>query len=344
MKKNYLTTAFLSVILLGGCQGEKEQTVGEQAVRVKVTQVSTASGEAGGCFSGTVEEENGTTLSFAVMGTVEQVRFHLGQHVAKGQLLATLDAASMQSSHEAARAALEQAEDAYRRMKELHNKGSLPEIEWVDAQSKLRQARSMEEIAAKNLKDCRLCAPYGGVIAEKSVEVGQNVVPGMSVAKLVTADVLKVKIAVPESEIAAIAVGQRAEVTVPALGGKRFTAIVAEKGAVAHPLSRSYEVKLRVADAPAELMPGMVTEVRMERVEAAERPVIPANIVQLDEQNRTFVWTVAHGKACKTLIRCGGYGATGVTVFSGLGKGDYFIVEGQHKVCNGMPVEVVNND
>lgn len=153
MRKIYLTTAFLSVLILAGCQGEKNRTAEERAVKVKVMQVSSASKEAGGHFSGTVEEENGTALSFAVTGTVKTVHFHLGQHVAKGQLLATLDPVSMQSSHDAAKASLEQAEDAYRRMKELHDKGSLPEIQWVEVQSRLRQARSMEEIASKNLKE-----------------------------------------------------------------------------------------------------------------------------------------------------------------------------------------------
>lgn len=338
MRKIYLTTAFLSVLILAGCQGEKNRTAEERAVKVKVMQVSSASKEAGGHFSGTVEEENGTALSFAVTGTVKTVHFHLGQHVAKGQLLATLDPVSMQSSHDAAKASLEQAEDAYRRMKELHDKGSLPEIQWVEVQSRLRQARSMEEIASKNLKDCNLYAPFGGVIAEKSVETGQNVMPGMGVARLVTAGMLKVKIAVPETEIAAITPGEKAEITVPALGGQRFTGTVVEKGAVANSLSRSYEVKLRVADATAELMPGMVTEVRLEKEETTGQPVIPASVVQLDEQNRSFVWTEQGGTASKRVIDCGGFTARGVRVLSGLESGERIIVEGQQKVCEGTRI------
>ncbi len=338
MKKMYLTTAFLSVMLLTGCQSEKHQTTGEQAVRVKVIQVSTSSREAGGHFSGTVEEENGTALSFAITGTVEKVYFHLGQRVTKGQLLASLNPVSMQSSYDAAKASLEQAEDAYRRMKELHDKGSLPEIQWVEVQSRLRQARSMEEIASKNLKDCNLYAPFGGVIAEKSVETGQNVMPGMGVAKLVTAGMLKVKIAVPETEIAAITTGEKAEITVPALGGQRFTGTVVEKGAVANSLSRSYDVKLRVADAPAELMPGMVTEVRIEKEETSEQLVIPAAVVQLDEKNRSFVWTEQGGTASKRVIACGEFTAQGVTVLSGLESEDRIIIEGQQKVCEGTKI------
>lgn len=52
-------------------------------------------------------------------------------------------------------------------MKLLHDKGSIAEMKWIEVQSKLQQARSMEEVARKNLKDCKLYAPYSGVISEK---------------------------------------------------------------------------------------------------------------------------------------------------------------------------------
>ena len=50
----------------------------------------------------------------------EPVKVDLGSRVRQGQLLATLDEVSMQN--------LKQAEDAYQRMKELHEKGSLAEM------------------------------------------------------------------------------------------------------------------------------------------------------------------------------------------------------------------------
>ena len=120
-------------------------------------------------FSGTVQEENGSSLSFPLMGRVKSVKVDLGSRVRQGQLLATLDEVSMQNTYQAAKATLKQAEDAYQRMKELHEKGSLAEMKWVEVQSKLQQAQSMEAVARKNLTDCQLYAPFSGVIAEKSL-------------------------------------------------------------------------------------------------------------------------------------------------------------------------------
>lgn len=325
-------------LALAGCQVKEEKTGGPSPVRVKVMKVALSEQNTSGRFSGTVEEAAGTPLSFSVMGTVNAVSFRLGDRVEKGQLLASLDATSVRSSYDAAKAALVQAEDAYRRMKELHGKGSLPEIKWVEVQSKLQQARSMEEMARKNLKDCKLYAPFSGVIADKSVEVGQNVIPGMAVGKLLGVSRLKVKISMPESEIASVSLRQKAEIVVPALGSRRFSGMVSEKGIMADPFSRSYEVKIDVADAGGDLMPGMVTEVRLAGADGGTAVIVPARIVQLDEKNRSFVWIDNNGVAEKRVISCGGFSGDGVVVASGLKADDRIIVEGQQKVCNGTKI------
>lgn len=337
MKTIYFLSALLSGCLLTGCKGNNNQNTGDKTVKVKVMQLSSSSVNESLQFSGTVEEENGTVLSFPVMGTLQSLHIHLGDHVTKGQLIATLDPTSMQSSYDAAKSSLEQAEDAYRRMKELHDKGSLPEIKWVEVQSQLKQAQSMEEIASKNLKDCKLYAPFNGYISEKSVEIGENMMPGMGVAKLVTTGLLKVKISVPETEIAHISNHQQAQIVVSALGGKSFSGTVIEKGVVANPLSRSYEVKIRVNDVEKELMPGMVADVYLEEEENT-LCVIPTNIVQLDEHNNTFVWIAKDGKAEKRVITCGEFTSNGVQVLSGIKSGEQLIVEGQHKISSDMQV------
>lgn len=325
-------------LALAGCQVKEEKTGGPSPVRVKVMKVALSEQKTSGRFSGTVEEAAGTPLSFSVMGTVNAVSFRLGDRVEKGQLLASLDATSVRSSYDAAKAALVQAEDAYRRMKELHGKGSLPEIKWVEVQSKLQQARSMEEMARKNLKDCKLYVPFSGVIADKSVEVGQNVIPGMAVGKLLGVSRLKVKISMPESEIASVSLHQKAEIVVPALGSRRFSGMVSEKGIMADPFSRSYEVKIDVADAGGDLMPGMVTEVRLAGADGGTAVIVPARIVQLDEKNRSFVWIDNNGVAEKRVISCGDFAGDGVVITSGLKVEDRIIVEGQQKVCNGTKI------
>ena len=331
----------LTAVMLSACNAENNKgQAADEAVRVEVTQVKTATSDRTSRYSGTVEEESGTLLSFAVGGTVSRVLVDEGDRVGKGQLIATLDTEQLTHNHASAQAALAQAEDAYRRMEELHGKGSLPEIKWVEAQTALQRARASEQMARKQLADCRLYAPFSGVISKKFAEKGQNVGAGTQIAKLVAVGRMKVKISVPESEMAQITVGQKADVTIEALGGASMQATVTEKGVAADPLSRSYDVKLSLPKADRKLLPGMVADVALRGGNTSIACILPAHIVQIDERNNEFVWLAVGGKAVKRIVTVGGFTADGVTVTSGLADGDMVITAGAQKVSEGMRVEI----
>ena len=299
-------------------------------------------------YSGTVEEENGVALSFSMGGTIKQLRVKVGDHVRRGQFIASVDPTSIKNSFDVAHATRLQAEDAFKRMKQLHEKGSLPDIKWVEMQSQLQQAVSAENIARKSLSDCNLYAPMDGVISEKNAEVGQNAAPGMPIAKLVTTRVLNVKIAVPESEMTGIHVRQRAKIQVQALDGRWFSGYVIEKGVIADPITRSYSVKIRVEGAADGLLPGMVSNVSLGKVSSVSSEnsgnsciIIPASLIQLGDDNSNFVWVDEGGKAVRRTIVCGEYMSQGVSIVSGLKHGDKLIVEGQQKVCTGTALKAI---
>lgn len=340
MKNLRPLAAIMAAAVLASCGGKGDSSpTATEAVKVETAIVGEAAGSKADRYSGTIEEENGTLLSFAVGGTVSNMLVDEGDRVSKGQLIATLDPEQMRSNHASAKAALEQAEDAYGRMKELHGKGSLPEIKWVEAQTALERAHAAEQSARKQLADCRLYAPFSGVISKKFAEKGQNVAAGTQVVKLVAVGRMKVKIAVPENEMAQITIGQKADVTIEALGGASMQGTVTEKGVAADPLSRSYEVKISLPKADRKLLPGMVADVALRGGTSPAACILPAHIVQIDETNNEFVWLAVKGKAVKRIITVGGFTAYGVTVTSGLADGDMVITAGAQKVSEGMRVK-----
>jgi len=276
------------------------------------------------------------------VGILKSVSAGEGQMVRQGQLIATIDETSLQSAYEAAQAAREQALDAEQRMRLLHDAGSLPEIKWIEVQTQVRQALSAEKMAKKALTDTRLYAPFSGYVAEKLAEAGQSVAPGVPIVKLVRIDHVKVSISVPEEEIAQIHTGQSLQVKVPALGGKTFEAKVVEKGVTADALSRSYEVKGIIGNPQHELLPGMIAEVHLGTMGTSQHMeqtiTLPAEIIQIDADNRPFVWTVVNDKALRTYVTLGQNIGDNVQITEGLMAGDKVICEGQQKVSNGMKV------
>ncbi len=331
-------------MMLGGCGRNSEKDTVVKAIKVKTLTVETGSNADTQGYSGTIEEDSGTSLSFASMGTLKSVAVSEGQMVRQGQLLATIDEASVKSSYEAALAAKEQALDAEQRMKLLYDSGSLPEIKWVEVQTQVRQALAAEKIAKKALTDTRLFAPFSGYIAAKYAEAGQSVAPGVAIVKLVKIDRVKVSFSVPEEEISKIQKGQALHVRVKALDDKMYEARITEKGVTADALSHSYEVKGIIGNPSHELLPGMIAEVKTHHrhlsVGGKSDYALPAEMIQLDVDNRLFVWRVVDGKAQKAYVTLGQNIGDNVQIVEGLSAGDKVICEGQQKVCTGIAVTI----
>ncbi len=334
--------AAMVLTALCGC-GEKKETAAEQTVRVKVQEIQAeaVNGEQG--FSGTIEEQSGVSLSFAGTGTIKRIYVSEGQTVRQGQLIAELDPTTMQNAYTISKTALEQAQDTYNRMKELHDGGSLPEMQWIQIENQLKSATASEAMAKKSLADTKLYAPFSGYISMKNAEIGENAAPGLSIVKLVNIASVKVKISVPEDDVQRIQKGSSMKIIVPALGNREFSGKVTERGVSADPRSRTYEVKATIQNYDGQLLPGMICQAFTNYMQGTMGVFIPANLVQLDSDNKTFVWVVNGDKAVKREIIISGETAQGAQVSGGLSDGDQLIVAGQQKVSNGMKVEVVKN-
>jgi RND family efflux transporter MFP subunit len=340
MKRVHFMMAAMVLAALCSC-GEKKQAVAEQTVRVKVQEIhpEAVNGEQG--FSGTIEEASGASLSFASAGTIKRIYVDEGQTVRQGQLIAELDPTTLQNAYTISKTSLEQAQDTYNRMKELHDAGSLPEMQWIQIENQLKSATAQEAIARKSLSDTKLYAPFSGYISSKIAEIGQNASPGMPIVKLVNIGSVKVKISVPEDDIQRIAQHSSMKVVVPALGNREFEGQVKERGVSADPRSRTYEVKATIQNHDGQLLPGMICQVFTNYMQGSTGVFVPANLVQLDSDNKTFVWVVNGERALKREIIIDGESAQGAKVSFGLVAGDKLIVAGQQKVSNGMKVEIV---
>lgn len=322
------------------CSCSKEIAKKEMApVKVKVTMVSSASTSMDASYVGTIEESYGSQVSFAAMGTVSQVNVDEGSAVQKGQILAVLDKSTMANSYEIAKSTLAQTRDAYRRMNLLYQKGSLPEIKFIEIQTKLAQAEASERIARKSLSDCILRAPFSGYVSQRSVDVGNNVAPGITCFKIVKIDNVKIKVSIPEKEISQIRKGQPVKFTVAALDNREFTGIICDKGVQANPLSHTYDVKIEIGNRDHALLPGMVCNVQIRQYTDIHCIVVPQNAVLVDGEG-TYVWIADGSISHRRNVTAGGVNNQGTVITSGLHDGEQVIVSGQNKVSDGSKITI----
>lgn len=338
-KGKSLVFVLLSAALFVSCgKGDDKKPTPQPPVKVETTVAASTDIVGSHAYSGTIEESSGTVLSFPVSGTLKTVTVGEGDRVAKGQLIAALDQGTLRNSYEMAKAALDEAQDAYNRMKQLHDSNSLPDMQWVEVQNTLKQAQSAEAIAARALKDANLYAPVSGYVSEKFMEPGMTVAPVAPVVKIVQIDPVKISVSMPENEITGVTEGQKATVVVKAVGGSTYQGTVTEKGVAADPLTRAYDVKIRVANPGGTLLPGMICDVTLEGVTPRQAIVLPLSAVLLDADNQNFVWLSVNGHASKRIVKADGITDAGIVISSGITAGDSIIVAGQQKVSEGTPV------
>ena len=327
--------------MLMSCNGGKTSEPTTKIIPVKVIEVESSASNGDKRYVGTITESFATSLSFAGMGTVEQVLVSAGQNVRKGELLAVLSNASSQNNFDAAQSGVRQAQDAYDRLSKLYSNGSIPEIKYVEAETGLQRAKSQAANAKKALDDCKLYAPCNGVIAERSVEPGANVMPGLAAFKLIGIDDVNVKISVPENEISTTTIGQKASVQVSALNDALFTGVIESKGVSANVFSHTYEVKIALNNPHKNLMPGMVCKVSLKSNTETDHIVIPNRAVQISHDGRCFVWLVEGDVVKRRFVETAGLSNNGVSIGEGLFVGDKIIAEGYQKVSEGMRVSII---
>ena len=341
MKRPYFYAAIALAMLLASCTSKSQEMQREQGVKVKTISLKSDELTASKSYVGVVEEETASALSFSVQGNVERIYVTEGQLVNKGQLLAELGTENLKSACDAAQATLKQAQDAMSRLQQLYDNKSLPEIKYVEAQTKLDQARSMAAISKKNLSNSRLTAPFSGIIGKRMVDIGENAIPGSTAFTLLDITSVKVKVAIPEGEISQIAIGKEASVNIPAIGDQKFRGKIVEKGIVAHPVSHTYDIKIGLPNGDRTLMPGMVCRIWFNGDAKSSAFVLPNNVVQVSSDGQKYVWCVVNNRAKAVKITTGGLSGQGVIVESGLTEGDVIISEGFQKVSEGMEVVVL---
>ena len=338
MKK--IIVMLVTIVLYSSC-GRKQEQKAKAPTRVKTEVVSTAMSIGGQSYVGIVEEREATAVSFTGMGVVKRMLVNEGQAVSHGQLIAEMDDTQARNLLNGAEAQMTQANDALKRYKMLHDNGSLPEVQWVEIQSKVAQAKSQLEVAKKNLADCRLIAPVSGIVGKRLIGAGETALPSQAVVSILDISTVKVKVAIPEAEISDIGANTSSIIRVEAVNGS-FTGGRIEKGVQADALTHTYDIRILVTNGERKLLPGMVASVSFgsEKSEVkSEKLSVPVTAVQRKADGTLFVWTVANdSSAHRTAVTIGETAGNRIVVTTGISDGNRVVTEGYQKLSEGTKV------
>lgn len=195
------------------------------------------------------------------------------------------DLAEARSGPSAAEVAVLEAqlEDARREWERIQDGPTAADI--AAAQARLDAAQASLDQAA-------ILAPFAGVVTQVIVKPGDQVLPGSLAFRLDDLDPLLVDIPISEIDINRIRSGQPATLTFDAIPGLEYNAEVVESSPVGSEVGgvASFNVRLRVLNADAQVKPGMTVEASIIVGDLSDALLVPSRAVRMrDEQRGVYI-------------------------------------------------------
>lgn len=335
--KNLSYLLVIALALTGCSKKSKYSYLTDKPLPVEIEVVGARSQDVENTYVGEIRPQTNISLVFPLGGQITGIYVKSGDHVKKGQLIASVDDTQAKAMLESANAMYAQAQDGYNRLKPVHEQGGISDVKWVEMETTLEKARSMVISSRKRYEDCQMRAVQDGVVNIRDVEVGQYVGISHPIGTLMDMSSYCVEFMVPESEIGALEKGQLMQVSLPALG-KHYEAVVESKAIVASYLAHTFCVKANITTPHAadDLLPGMVCRAITQQREQ-HGYIISSGCIQTQQRGHS-VWVLRNGRAHRQIVKISDFVENGVLISEGLQLGDTIISKGYQKMYNGANV------
>lgn len=316
-------------------------------------------------------------------GRLGMIAFEEGTRVHKGQLIAQIENADIAAQLEAARRGVAEAdaqlaqavaardEDVRNRERQralardgIATTATLTAAESAaqvsaarvgSAEASIASARARVRVAEEALENTNVRAPFDGVVIKKRAEVGETVSPfgvqgqatreGGAIATIADLRELEVQTEVSENNVAKLAPGMPAEVTLQAYQGQVFKGRVRDIFPSADRAKSIVEVRVSILSPDARVKPEMTASVVFQEpphaaagagartsaisgTSAAPAVVlIPKRAVAGDAAGgQSFVWVVTGATASRRAVTLGADRIDQVEVRSGVAPGEAVIL------------------
>jgi membrane fusion protein (multidrug efflux system) len=300
---------------------------------------------------GVIEAAEEIVIAVEFSGQIEAVHFEEGDRVQAGELLIELDSekqslrlSQARTTREETEATLAEAQTELKRRQELFRLGNVSRATVDKAQLAVKTARARYEdaiaavqLAERELADCRITSPAGGLVEKRLANPGEAVIPGAALGLIQAVDAVRVVTYVTEKDINHLRLGSEASVSTPGVQGQLYNAHIESLGAKADPATGNFTVKLAIPNPGDLLRPGMTARVALQGVRHEEAIVVPDSAL-VDRDRRRVAYKVVKDRAIEVEPAVALSGGDRLRVLTGLQAGDRLIVGGLANVTDGTLV------
>jgi RND family efflux transporter MFP subunit len=282
-------------------------------------------------------------------GFLSELKKDIGDEVQKGDVLAVLNNPELTRELEINKVEKQVAEANYLRFKKVIAKTpeltTLQEFEKVEATYLMANAKYKATTNRDSLLSIR--APFSGMITTRNVELGALIQSGINntnaaaLFEIMDMEIIRLTIALPETEVDNISKGMQAEISFTELPGEQFLAQVSRMANAIDNRNKTMKVQLDIPNRNGKIKAGMYANVAIQLQSTGDKISLP-NEVLIAIKSEFFIFQVKDGIVKRTLIKKGLSNTHFFEVLSNeINENSKVIVEGKAMVKEGMKVKAI---
>ena len=337
----------------------REDSLAGVRVTVALAHRATAAGDL--ALTGTVQALHETNVYARANGYVERWTSDIGSRVKAGQLLAVVETPDIDHQYDQAQADLMRAKTTETlakrnldRWKRLEQDSAVSAQELDEHQSAYDDASANVNAAQANvgrfasLKGyANVEAPFAGVVTARNVDVGMLVAPATTpgtrgLFTIAQTDTVRIMVSVPQAQVAAITIGQQADIVLPD-GGRTVKGTVMRTSSSLDAAARTLTVEVDAPNKDGALLPGMFGEVHFHLTGGTPPVRVPSGALVFRPEGTQVAMVGPDDIVHYVKVVLGRDFGADVEVLADVPEGSRLILNPSDDVVEGLKVHVIGN-
>ncbi|HRI20633.1 MAG TPA: efflux RND transporter periplasmic adaptor subunit [Panacibacter sp.] len=290
--KTYLSAALIPLLLTACGEKKPATTVTEDAVIIRTQPVTVTNYAPTLEYSGMMASTNEAKLSFKIAGVISRIYVKEGDHVSKGQLLATLDLTEINAQVQQSLQNAQKVQRDAERVKSLLDDTAATLEQYQNVQTQLNVANENVRIAKFNQEYAQIHATDNGTIIKKIMNEGELAASGSPVFLLngASSNDWVVRFGVSDKDWALLKKGEAATVQLDAYPATDFKGIITKVSEAADAASGTYEIEVKVLPDGKKFASGLFANIKISSSATQQVSMIPVEALAEGDGKTGYVY------------------------------------------------------
>jgi len=299
---------------------------------------------------GTVSSDSDVEIAAEATGRVLKYYVDKGETISKGDPILKIDDRELKAERERLEALTESSYENYKRLENLLKKDGIgSEIDVINARSEYRQNKAALESVKIQIHKTLVEAPFNAIMEEKLVEEGEmaSASLGTMLFRLVSSEILKVKVGVPARYADVIKPGDPAKIWFDTDASDTLQVPISFVGNSIDSQSRTFTVEMPIPNR-RQYKIDMIANVRLQTIKRDQVMVVNQQYIRQQNDGSYVLYVQGEHQgdpiALKRVVIPGAMFQGRIIIEKGLKTGDRLVTVGSSFLQDSMRINVVKTE